>query len=97
MPLMRCATGRERRKAFESALSGSVGVEVLDHGHGYPRELADEMFQPLVTTKPGGLGVGLAVSRRIVRAHVMEKMGARSVAMLVSAVQTVSSNDPSVV
>ena len=36
----------------------SVRVEVLDHGHGYPRELADEMFQPLVTTKPGGLGVG---------------------------------------
>lgn len=47
----------------------SVGVEVIDHGHGYPRELADEMFQPFVTTKPGGLGVGLAVSRRIVRTY----------------------------
>ena len=47
----------------------SVGVEVVDHGHGYPRELADEMFQPFVTTKPGGLGVGLAVSRRIVRTY----------------------------
>ena len=53
----------------QRAGNGSVGVEVLDHGHGYPRELADEMFQPLVTTKPGGLGVGLAVSRRIVRAY----------------------------
>ena len=54
-------TQRSRRR--------SVVVEVLDHGHGYPRELADEMFQPFVTTKPGGLGVGLAVSRRIVRGY----------------------------
>lgn len=47
----------------------SVGVEVVDRGHGCPAELANEMFQPFVSTKPGGLGVGLAVSRRIVEAY----------------------------
>ena len=57
------------RISTQRAARRSVGVEVVDHGHGYPRELADEMFQPFVSTKPGGLGVGLAVSRRIVRSY----------------------------
>lgn len=68
---MRDGTGKEKGIHIRTQRSGrrSVGVEVLDHGHGYPRDLADEMFQPFVTTKPGGLGVGLAVSRRIVQAY----------------------------
>ena len=68
---MRDGTGKEKGIQIRTQRSRrrSVLVEVLDHGHGYPRELADEMFQPFVTTKPGGLGVGLAVSRRIVRAY----------------------------
>lgn len=65
---MREGTRKEQGIRIRTQRAGhrSVSLEVIDHGHGYSRELGDEMFQPFVTTKPGGLGVGLAVSRRIV-------------------------------
>ncbi len=46
-----------------------VQVSVLDHGPGVPPRLAESIFHPFVTTKRDGLGVGLAISRTIVRAH----------------------------
>lgn len=46
-----------------------VQVSVLDHGHGVPPQLAESIFHPFVTTKRDGLGVGLAISRTIIRAH----------------------------
>lgn len=47
----------------------AVRVAVIDHGHGVSQQLADSIFHPFVTTKRAGLGVGLAVSRTIIRAH----------------------------
>ncbi|HZS11857.1 MAG TPA: ATP-binding protein [Nitrospirales bacterium] len=46
-------------------------VEIGDTGHGIPRELQDEIFQPFFTTKkPGrGTGLGLAIASDTVRAH----------------------------
>ena len=32
-------------------------------------EIADRLFQPFVTTKPAGMGVGLSISKRILEAH----------------------------
>ncbi len=49
--------------------SQAIRVSVVDHGHGVSRQLADSIFHPFVTTKREGLGVGLAVSRTIIRAH----------------------------
>jgi two-component system, LuxR family, sensor kinase FixL len=46
-----------------------VRVAVSDDGPGLPRELCDRLFDPFVTTKPGGLGMGLAICRTIVEAH----------------------------
>jgi two-component system C4-dicarboxylate transport sensor histidine kinase DctB len=46
-----------------------VVVDVTDDGPGVPAELRDQLFEPLVTTRPGGSGLGLALARRIVRAH----------------------------
>ena len=46
-----------------------VQVSVLDHGHGVAPQLAKSIFHPFVTTKRDGLGVGLAISRTIIRAH----------------------------
>lgn len=45
-----------------------AAVAVRDSGPGLPEE-ADALFQPFVTSKPTGMGVGLAISERIVQAH----------------------------
>lgn len=42
----------------------SVTVEVIDSGPGIEPEYLDRVFEPLFTTKPKGIGLGLAVSRR---------------------------------
>jgi signal transduction histidine kinase len=46
-----------------------IQVEVRDSGSGMAPELIDRLFTPFVTTKPGGTGLGLAVTRRIVHEH----------------------------
>src|SRR5262245_42985173 len=46
-----------------------VEVQVTDEGEGIPPELLDRVFDPFVTTKPRGLGLGLAVAYRIVEEH----------------------------
>lgn len=44
-------------------------VEVSDTGPGIADDIASQLFQPFVTTKPSGMGVGLSISRRIIRSH----------------------------
>jgi PAS domain S-box-containing protein len=46
-----------------------VEVQVADDGEGIPAELLDRVFDPFVTTKPRGLGLGLALAHRIVEEH----------------------------
>ena len=48
---------------------GGVRITVTDHGHGVAQELGDNIFHPFVTTKPDGLGVGLAISRTIIQSY----------------------------
>jgi signal transduction histidine kinase len=49
--------------------SNSVLVRVDDTGSGIDPELRDRIFEPFVTTKPGGMGLGLSICRSIVEAH----------------------------
>jgi signal transduction histidine kinase len=49
--------------------SGEIEVVVEDSGPGFKPAVADRIFEPYVTTKPQGLGMGLAISRTIVQAH----------------------------
>jgi len=46
-----------------------VAVSVTDTGHGISPDVSRRLFQPFVTTKPQGMGVGLSISRTIVEAH----------------------------
>ena len=46
-----------------------VTVSVADTGSGLSEEIAERLFQPFVTTKPAGMGVGLSISKRIIEAH----------------------------
>jgi two-component system sensor kinase FixL len=47
----------------------TVQVSVADNGSGLAPEVAAQLFQPFVTTKRKGMGLGLSVSRTIVEAH----------------------------
>lgn len=42
---------------------------VSDNGPGVPSEMADKLFEPLVSSKPSGMGLGLSICRTIVEAH----------------------------
>jgi signal transduction histidine kinase len=52
-----------------SAAQGRVVIEVSDDGPGVPEFLAARVFEPLVSARPGGTGLGLALARRIAAAH----------------------------
>ncbi|HEY0970222.1 MAG TPA: ATP-binding protein [Gemmatimonadales bacterium] len=49
---------------------GAVALRVSDTGAGIPPELRESLFEPFVTTKVGGTGLGLAVVHRAVEAHL---------------------------
>jgi C4-dicarboxylate-specific signal transduction histidine kinase len=63
-------TERNRELAVSSTVEdGSVLVSVKDTGAGLDASAAERMFQSFFTTKPDGLGMGLAICRSIVEAH----------------------------
>jgi C4-dicarboxylate-specific signal transduction histidine kinase len=48
---------------------GALHVSVRDHGTGIRPDMLGRLFEPFLTTKPDGLGLGLSISRTIVAAH----------------------------
>lgn len=51
------------------AENGFIVTEFKDNGCGIPKENLGKIFEPLFTTKTKGIGLGLAVSKRIIEAH----------------------------
>jgi len=49
--------------------AGQVHVAVRDSGIGIDSETAEKLFSAFFTTKPSGMGMGLSISRSIIRAH----------------------------
>jgi two-component system sensor kinase FixL len=60
---------RELIVAANSAGPEMVEISVADTGPGLPEEVRANLFQPFITTKSNGMGVGLSVCRSIVEAH----------------------------
>ncbi|MCB4822019.1 PAS domain S-box protein [Roseicella aerolata] len=62
---------RYRELVVKAALAGpeTVEVAVADSGPGLAPEVAGRLFEPFVSTKPDGMGVGLSISRTIIEAH----------------------------
>jgi two-component system sensor kinase FixL len=66
---MEDAPTRRLTVAAELVADDMVQVSVADTGPGVDPEVADQLFQPFVTTKRAGMGVGLSISRTIVESH----------------------------
>ena len=60
---------REVSLRTEVVPPAGVSVAVADNGIGLDPARLDRMFEPFYTTKPEGLGMGLAISRSIVESH----------------------------
>ena len=62
--------GRARVLRISSRLCrGGAVVSVRDTGRGFAMQGARRVFEPYYTTKPGGVGMGLTISRSIVTSH----------------------------
>ncbi len=52
-----------------SAISGGARIIISDNGCGMTGEQIENAFRPFITYKPGGTGLGLAVTRQVIEAH----------------------------
>jgi two-component system sensor kinase FixL len=55
--------------ATERNSDGAICASVRDYGVGIPAESLERVFEQFFTTKPKGLGIGLAIVRSIVQSH----------------------------
>ncbi|HEV7668098.1 MAG TPA: ATP-binding protein [Thermoanaerobaculia bacterium] len=67
---------------------GNLAIEIRDRGPGVPPKIRERLFQPFVTGRPGGVGLGLALAYRIVALHggtldLADRQGGGTVATLV--------------
>lgn len=61
---------KQRRIDIHTRKAGStLTMQIRDRGRGIPQEHLDRIFEPFHTTRSDGLGMGLAICRRIVEAH----------------------------
>jgi len=60
---------RVRGADGKTASGAPIEVKVIDNGPGVPASLREHLFQPFVTTKVNGTGLGLALVTKLVTAH----------------------------
>ncbi len=65
------AASEKRDLTIKTALDHEDAVEIAigDTGPGLAKEVEERLFQPFVSTKAGGMGIGLSISHSIVEAH----------------------------
>ncbi len=69
MDAMETSKTRDLVVTIAPADNGHVQISVADTGSGIAPEIAEQLFQPFITTKRQGMGVGLSISRTIVESH----------------------------
>jgi signal transduction histidine kinase len=70
MDSMSAAADGPRKLTVESAKEGhGVRLSVRDNGAGLDAAAMDHLFDPFYSTKAGGMGMGLAISRAIIELH----------------------------
>jgi two-component system, LuxR family, sensor kinase FixL len=60
---------RELTVTISQAAPNFVQITVADTGPGISAEMAEKLFQPFVTTKAQGMGMGLSICRGIIESH----------------------------
>ena len=62
---------QDRGLTIVAAAGGTdcVEVSIADTGPGLSEDVASRLFQPFVTTKPDGMGIGLTICQSIIEAH----------------------------
>ena len=66
---MQGSARRELTLRAVADLNGMIEISLQDTGPGLPKEVTARLFQPFVTTKKEGMGVGLSICHGIVTAH----------------------------
>lgn len=66
--LMRVSVSRARRNLGQGTVDG-VEIRISDSGPGIPPELREQIFNPFVTTKKSGVGLGLSIVSKIIDGH----------------------------
>jgi signal transduction histidine kinase len=62
-------TGGRLRFGFDRSTDGSVLLSVRDTGRGISETILPHLFEPFVTGKETGTGLGLVVSKRLIEDH----------------------------
>jgi len=53
----------------ETLLKSSIQIEIADTGKGIPKEFMNQLFQPFFSKSPGGTGLGLVITKKIIEDH----------------------------
>ncbi|MGD0949456.1 MAG: PAS domain S-box protein [Candidatus Binatia bacterium] len=61
--------GARELRLRTTAADDTLEIAISDTGEGLAADVAEKMFDPFFSTKPGVLGMGLSISRSIVEAH----------------------------
>ena len=65
-----CMAAGSRKIILRSrTITDAIVIEVEDNGHGLSEEIAGRLFEPFITTKPQGMGIGLSICRSILQEH----------------------------
>jgi two-component system, LuxR family, sensor kinase FixL len=66
---MTAGTRRELEVRTTLVNDHTIEIAIADSGPGLTERVANHLFEPFVSTKPGGMGLGLSICRLIVEAH----------------------------